>query len=393
MPTGGGKSLCYQVPALVMDGMCLVISPLIALMKDQVKNLTDKGIAAAAIYSGMTFSQIDAVLDNAASGRYKLLYLSPERLSTSLFRARLQRMNISFVAVDEAHCISQWGHDFRPSYTKISELRKSLSNTCVLALTATATQDVQLDIIQQLQLEKCNKFQISYNRPNLSYHVLTVDNKLQKTIDILRKAKGSSVVYVRNRRKTKEIAEALLREGVSACFYHAGLSPELRDATQTEWMMNKARVIVCTNAFGMGIDKPDVRLVLHLDLPENLESYFQEAGRAGRDRATAQVALLYNEMDKDDAERKLDDSLPSVEEIKQCYFAVCQYLQVFPGEGEGDFYPFDFVEFCHKQSLNPVKTHQALKSLEEDQYLQLSENLFIPSLIKMCCTKRELETL
>ena len=297
LPTGGGKSLCFQVPALVMDGICVVVSPLIALMKDQVDNLKRRGIAAAALHSGMHSDEIRIILDNCRFGKIKLLYVSPERLATDTMREELKRMNVNLLAVDEAHCVSQWGYDFRPPYLKISAIRQFLPGVPVMALTATATPKVVRDIQQKLEFRKENLFQKSFERRNLTYLVLKEEDKLKRLVKILTKVKGSGIVYVRNRRNTKEIAEYLQKNKISADFYHAGLDPSTRDKRQSAWISEERRIIVSTNAFGMGIDKPNVRVVVHLDLPDSMEAYFQEAGRGGRDEKRAYAVLLYENAD------------------------------------------------------------------------------------------------
>ncbi|MGI8892327.1 MAG: RecQ family ATP-dependent DNA helicase, partial [Bacteroidia bacterium] len=352
LPTGGGKSVCYQVPALAQDGLCLVISPLIALMKDQVEGLKKRKIKATAVFSGMSKSEIDITLDNCIYGDNKFLYLSPERLGSELVRARLEKMNINLIAVDEAHCISQWGYDFRPSYLKIAEIREYI-NAPVLALTATATPEVKIDITEKLNFKKSRNYTASFERNNLAYVVLNEENKLQKLVSILTRVPGTSVVYVRNRKKTKEIAEFLIRNKIPANFYHAGLDHNTRSKRQDEWMMNKTRIICATNAFGMGIDKPDVRTVIHLDIPENPEAYFQEAGRAGRDGNKSFAILLYNRSDILDLEKKLETAFPSIEDIKKTYQSLANYFSLAEGAGFSNSYDFEITDSCKTSTPLP----------------------------------------
>ncbi len=391
MPTGGGKSITFQVPALAMEGICLVISPLIALMKDQVENLKRRGIQAIAIYSGMTSHEIDVALDNCAYGDYKFLYLSPERLTTPIFRERVRKMNICMVAVDESHCISQWGYDFRPSYLRIAELREQLDpKVPFLALTATATPEVVDDIQQKLRFRNGKVFRMSFARENLVYLVRNVEDKEKHLFRIVENIPGSGVVYVRSRNKTKEIAQMLLREGYSADFYHAGLSMEVRNAKQNEWQSGKTRIIVATNAFGMGIDKPDVRFVVHIDLPDSPEAYFQEAGRAGRDQKLAYAILLYNQTDILKLEQRLESNFPQPDEIKKVYQALGSYLNVAYGAGKGEVYDFNLIDFCSAYKLNMVVAYNSLKILEQEGYLELTDELDNPSRIIFTVDKHEL---
>lgn len=383
MPTGGGKSVCFQVPALLNPGICIVISPLIALMKDQVENLKSRGISAIAIISGMGKREIDILLDNCIYGEIKFLYLSPERLLSDLVRERIRYMNVNLIAVDEAHCISQWGYDFRPPYLHVADIRELHPNVPVLALTATATDKVAIDIQEKLKFKKNNIFTKSFERKNLSYVVFDEENKIRKLLTVIKKVKGTGIVYVRNRRETQEVARLLIRENISADFYHAGLDTPLRMKKQDAWKTGAIRIIVATNAFGMGIDKPDVRFVIHLDLPESLEAYYQEAGRAGRDEKKAYAVLLYNQADILFIQKKLEQSYPSVEEIKQVYHYLGNYYQLAYGAGEGLSLPFDVAEFCSRFKLNAIKTLNALKFLERDEYVALSETVFLPSRVKM----------
>ncbi|RZL38204.1 MAG: RecQ family ATP-dependent DNA helicase [Pedobacter sp.] len=379
LPTGGGKSVCFQVPAMMMEGICIVVSPLVALMKDQVENLKAKGIEAIAIYAGMGKREIDILLDNCIYGKIKFLYLSPERLLSDLVRVRISYMNVNLIAIDEAHCISQWGYDFRPPYLKVKELREILPNVPVLALTATATPEVRTDIIDKLELKDAQVYVKSFSRKNLSYVVFNLDDKHKKLIDICNNVKGCGLVYVRNRRETAEIAMFLQRNKISADFYHAGLEKELRFQKQEDWKTDKTRIMVATNAFGMGIDKPNVRFVVHLDLPESLEAYYQEAGRGGRDEKRAFAVLLTNKADQTILQAKYTDSFPSVDEIKKVYHYLGSYYQLAYGAGQGLSFEFDLAEFCKRFGVGVIKTMAALKFLERDGYLALSESVFIPS--------------
>jgi ATP-dependent DNA helicase RecQ len=392
LPTGGGKSLCFQVPALCTVGVCIVVSPLIALMKDQVYNLHRLGISAVAIYSGMTSYDIDQTLDRCVRGEVRFLYLSPERLCTELAQVRIAQMQVSFFAIDEAHCISQWGYDFRPSYLKISDIRSLKPQTPVIALTATATAPVVEDIQLRLGFRKDKKavFQKSFARDNLAYVVLEEENKRAKMLDILQKVGGSGVVYVQNRRETKDIALFLQQNKISADFYHAGLPPEQRDKVQDAWIHNKTRIIVATNAFGMGIDKPDVRVVVHLTLPENLESYFQEAGRGGRDGAKAYGVLLYNGTDRERLERQYLLAFPELAEVRNIYRALGSYYQLAIGSAQGISFDFDVVDFAKRYDQDPIKTLSALKILMQEGYIELSEQVFHPAQLKIIAHKETL---
>ena len=379
LPTGGGKSVCFQVPALAKDGICIVVSPLIALMKDQVENLKTKGIEAVAIVSGMSKREVDIALDNCVYGPVKFLYLSPERLLSELVRERISYMNVNLIAVDEAHCISQWGYDFRPPYLHIADLRQLHPEAPVLALTATATLDVCDDIQQKLNFRQQNIFRKSFERKNLGYVVLNEENKFRKLLDIPEGVKGSGIVYVRSRKETAEIAKFYNENGFKADFYHAGLGMEQRSKKQEDWKNNRTRIIVATNAFGMGIDKPDVRFVIHKDMPENLEAYYQEAGRAGRDEHKAYAVLLYNHADCIKNEKKLFTNFPSVDEIKLAYHHLGSYFQLAYGTGEGVSFDIDLAEFCSRYKLDVAKTINALKFLEGDEYLAFNESVFLPS--------------
>ena len=374
LPTGGGKSICYQVPALCREGLCLVVSPLIALMKDQVSQLKDRGIPAAAVYAGMSKRELDIVLENACNGAYKLLYLSPERLQTELARQRIKRMQVNLLAVDEAHCISQWGYDFRPSYLQIATIRKIIPKVPILALTATATAEVVEDIQDKLTFSEPNLVQQSFERSNLSYSVLYEPNKKQKLLDILKNVGGSGLIYVRSRGETKTIASFLRQNRISCDFYHAGLSMEDREQKQEAWMAGKTRIMACTNAFGMGIDKPDVRLVVHLTIPDSIEAYFQEAGRAGRDGKKSYAVLLYAPTDADTLKRFLENAYPDFKLIKRTYQALGSYTQQAYGSGRGESFPFDLQAFCLHFDLEQGPTHAALRVLQQEGWIAITES-------------------
>ncbi|HTH82186.1 MAG TPA: ATP-dependent DNA helicase RecQ [Mucilaginibacter sp.] len=379
LPTGGGKSVCFQVPALAKEGICIVVSPLIALMKDQVETLKEKGIEAVAIVSGMSKREVDLALDNCIYSPVKFLYLSPERLLSELVRERIKYMKVNLFAVDEAHCISQWGYDFRPSYLHIADLRELHPEVPVLALTATATADVRVDIQEKLQFKKPLIFQKSFARKNISYVVQYDENKPRKMLDIANGVKGSGIVYVRSRKECAEIAKFYNDNGIKADYYHAGLAPDERSKKQESWKNNRTRIMVATNAFGMGIDKPDARFVIHKDLPESLEAYYQEAGRAGRDEHKAYAVLLYNNSDRLKQEKMFALSFPAVDEIKLVYHQLSNYYQVAYGAGEGISFDLDLGDFCSRYKLDPIKTLNALKFLEQDEYLAFSESVFLPS--------------
>ena len=384
LPTGGGKSICFQVPALLQPGICVVVSPLIALMKDQVENLKVRGIEAVAIVSGMSKREVDILLDNCVYGNIKFLYISPERLSSPLVQERIRHMNVNLFAIDEAHCISQWGYDFRPPYLQLAELRQLHPKVPILALTATATQQVADDIVSKLAFKKgFQVFRKSFERSNLSYVVAKEENKLKRLLNLLYKVKGSGIVYVRNRRETQELARQLCLEGVKADFYHAGLAAEVRAKKQDDWKANSLRVIVATNAFGMGIDKPDVRFVAHMDLPESLEAYYQEAGRAGRDEKKSYAVLLFNDADVKALERKLAQGSPSLADIQLVYHQLGNHFQVAYGAGEGLLFPFDVADFCKKYGLDPIKTLNILKVLNLEGYVGLTESVYLPSRLQV----------
>ena len=373
MPTGGGKSITFQVPALAQSGLCIVITPLIALMKDQVQNLRKRGIKALAIYSGMTRQEIDTALENCIFGDYQFLYISPERLDTEIFRIKLRSMKVSMITVDESHCISQWGYDFRPAYLKIAEIRELLPGVPVLALTATATPEVVKDIQSRLNFREENVFRMSFERKNLAYIVRKTDNKTGELLHILKRIDGSAIIYVRNRRRTKEITELLMQEGITADFYHAGLDNAVKDLRQKRWQNGEIRVMVATNAFGMGIDKPDVRIVLHIDLPDSPEAYFQEAGRAGRDGLKAYAVILYAKSDKMTLHKRVADTFPEKEYILQVYEHLQYYYQMAMGDGFQCIREFNLEEFCRKFKYFPVPVDSALKILTQAGYLEYTD--------------------
>ena len=381
MPTGGGKSITFQVPALAREGTCVVITPLIALMKDQVENLRRRGIRAAAIYSGLTREEIVITLENCIFGAVKILYVSPERLSSDLFQAKLRHMNVSFITVDEAHCISQWGYDFRPSYLEIAKIRKILPNAPVLALTATATPQVVEDIQDKLSpltpnpspLTPFNIFRMSFERQNLAYVVRRATDKREQLIHILKNVKGSAIVYTRSRRRTKEFAELLNEAGISATFYHAGLETAAKDERQLAWQNDKIRVMVATNAFGMGIDKPDVRVVIHVDCPDSVEAYFQEAGRAGRDGQKAYAVLLYNDADHRKLEKRISDTFPEKDFIREVYEHLAFFYQIGVGSGYNHTFEFNIDKFCHAFHHFPIQVDSALKILNRAGYIEYTE--------------------
>lgn len=406
MPTGGGKSLCYQVPAMAKEGLCLVISPLIALMKDQVEGLRKKKITAYAIFSGMSRKEVINTFKTVTASNCKFLYVSPERLETALFREYLPGLNISLIAVDEAHCISQWGYDFRPPYLRIAALRQELPGVPVLALTASATPDVQRDICEKLTISIPVQpsspavagmvksdwaiFRQSFERPNLSYSVFSVESRINKIIEILRKVPGTGIVYCKSRKRTKEISELLQLQNISADYYHAGLSQEERNNKQEAWINNQVRVIVCTNAFGMGIDKPDVRTVIHADVQDCLENYYQEAGRAGRDRKTSYAVLLYDEKELKELEDMPEVRFPSVKVIREVYQAIANYLQIPAGGGEGEYHDFHLDDFLKKFRFNPNAAVYSLKALEQDGWLSVNEQVFLPSVARFTTGKNDL---
>jgi len=391
LPTGGGKSVCYQVPALAMDGMCIVVSPLVALMHDQVSQLEKKGIKAVAITSAMSFKEIDTIFNNAIYKSYKFLYISPERIQTKLFLRKLPALPVNLIAVDEAHCISQWGYDFRPSYLLIKKIREVKPNVPLLAVTATATKKTVEDIITQLEFKSDHAvFKTSFGRPNLHYHIKKEENKFDTLLNTCNKLKGSGIVYVRNRRKTKEIADFLLQNKVSADFYHAGLDAAERAKRQGDWISNHKRIMVSTNAFGMGIDKPDVRFVVHMDLPDSLEAWFQEAGRGGRDEKIAYALTLYNDADIIMLEEQLEQAFPTIEQIKQVYLAICNFYQVAVGAGEGMSFLFNLEEIGARYHLAPSVIYNAVRFLEKENYLAYTDTGYQQARLHLDVNKAEL---
>lgn len=390
MPTGGGKSITFQVPALAMEGICIVVTPLIALMKDQVDNLRRLGIKATAVYSGMTRQEIIAQLENCIFGDYKFLYVSPERLGTDIFKSKLQAMNVCLLVIDESHCISQWGYDFRPSYLSIADIREDLPGVPVLALTATATPEVVNDIQERLHFREKNVFRKSFVRKNLSYIVRQTEDKINTLIYILGKVPGTAIVYVRNRKRTKEIAVLLQQAGISADFFHAGLNRDDKNLRQNRWKNNECRVIVSTNAFGMGIDKPDVRLVVHMDMPGSLEEYYQEAGRAGRDEQRAYAVALCSNIDCTKLKKRLADEFPDRDFISRVYDALGNYYQIAMGFGLDTVHDFSLVDFCTAYKFSHLQAHHALKILELAGYIEYTEEQENASRLVFTATRDEL---
>ncbi|MET4107022.1 ATP-dependent DNA helicase RecQ [Hymenobacter sp. UYP22] len=382
LPTGGGKSICFQVPALARPGLCLVVSPLIALMKDQVENLRKRGLKAEAVYAGMSHQEIDQTLDNCVYGPVKFLYVSPERLLTDMFRARVVKMKVSLLAIDEAHCLSQWGYDFRPPYLRIADLRELLPGVPCIALTATATEQVRLDIVEKLQFGPTHHvFQQSFARPNLSYSVLATEDKLKRLQEVVRGvgAGKTSIVYARTRRQTEDTAAYLQQQGVAAAAYHAGLPSEQRSRVQQDWMQNRTRCIVATNAFGMGIDKPDVRLVVHLDAPDNLEAYYQEAGRAGRDEKYAFAVVLQGPNDADELRRRTQQSFPPLDTVRRVYQALANFSRTAAGGGELVAFDFDIQQFAETYRIRALDAHNSLRMLQREGFVQLNEAVHNPA--------------
>ncbi len=391
MPTGGGKSITFQVPALAEEGICLVITPLIALMKDQVNRLNELEIKSLAIHSGMTAEEIDNTLENAVFGDYKFLYISPERISTRVFQAKVTRLNLSMVVIDEAHCISQWGYDFRPSYLKIASLRDFIDQKVpFLALTASATPHVIEDIMKKLAFRGKNVLKTSFDRKNISYLVRKVEEKGTYLVKTLQKIKGSGIVYVRSRKRCKEVAELLVANGISADFYHAGLTDELRDRKQAAWMTEETRVIVATNAFGMGIDKSEVRFVIHWDIPDSIESYFQESGRCGRDGKPAYAVLLYTPADKTRLTDTIRKKFPPIDKIKDIYEALCNYLQVPLGSGKDNVFEFNMYDFVSKYRLPVIETYNSLQFLQREGYMEFTEEINNPSRVHFIVSRDDL---
>jgi ATP-dependent DNA helicase RecQ len=392
LPTGSGKSVCYQVPAMAMEGICVVVSPLIALMKDQVQQLRKKGISALALHTGMSYREITKTMELAVNGKIKLLYLSPERLQTRVFKEYLAEMPVSLVAIDEAHCVSQWGYDFRPSYLQIASLRESLPKVPMLALTASATPLVQEDILMQLELRQAAIIKGSFAREALSYSCFKEDNKPQKLLNILQQVEGSNVVYCRTRKRSADICKFLLEKGMSATYYHAGLDQEERNERQQQWTGNHFRIMVSTNAFGMGIDKPDVRSVIHYDAPDCLENYYQEAGRAGRDQLKAYAVLLYNQQELDELDIQLEKKFPDSDTIRKVYQSLANFLQIPSGGGEGNSYDFDLTLFCNNFNIDRSTAIHALQILQADGYCALNESVFVPSKVQFTSDRNWLET-
>lgn len=389
LPTGGGKSICFQVPAMALEGICIVISPLISLMKDQVEQLQKRGIKAAAIYSGMSRREIDITLDNCIYGGFKFLYVSPERLKTEIFIERARQMNIALLAIDEAHCISQWGYDFRPPYLEIADFKNELGINRLIALTATATKEVKKDIAEKLEMNEVHVFQKSFARANLSYSAFQMESKEKKLIEILGNVPGTSVVYVRSRKRTREIAELLKRNNISADYYNAGLSGQDRSEKQSSWIQSKIRVMVATNAFGMGIDKPDVRTVIHMDLPDSLEAYYQEAGRAGRDEKKAYAVALYHPQDIDELKERTDRSIVSLDQIKRTYQALANYFKLAIGSNAYSSFPFNHEQFVNTYNLPIIETYAALKKLSDEGLIQMTEGFYEQSKITFLLDKSE----
>ncbi len=391
MPTGGGKSITFQVPAMAKEGICLVISPLIALMKDQVDRLNSLGIKSMAVHSGMTSEEIDIALDNCVYGSYKFLYVSPERITTKLFRTRVRMMNVNLVAVDEAHCISQWGYDFRPSYLKIVDLREFVGEGVpFLALTASATPAVADDIMEKLLFKERNILKTGFERKNISYLVRTVEDKSSYLLDTLKKVSGSGIIYTRSRKRCKEVSSMLVDNGMSAEYYHAGLSPESRAKRQNAWISGRIRVMVCTNAFGMGIDKPDVRFVIHWEMPGSIEEYFQESGRAGRDSKPSSAVLLYSPADKGRLVDSVRKKYPPLEKIKDIYEALCNFLEIPIGAGKNGVFDFSFRDFVSKYRLPVVEVFNAVTFLQQEGYLEFTEEIDNPSRVHFIVGRDEL---
>lgn len=390
MPTGGGKSITFQVPALAMKGVCIVVTPLIALMKDQVQHLRERGILAEAIYTGLSRSEIIQILENCIFGETKFLYVSPERLASEIFQVKLRHIHVSFITIDEAHCISQWGYDFRPSYLSIADIRKMKPDVPVLALTATATPNVINDIMDKLEFKKPNLFKMSFERKNLSYIVRPCADKIGEMLHILHCVDGSAIIYARNRKRTKEIAEILNKNGETALFYHAGLDSSVKDERQKAWQSDEARIMVATNAFGMGIDKPDVRLVIHIDCPDSLEAYFQEAGRAGRDGQRAYAVLLYNGHDEVKLKKRINDTFPEKDFIKNVYEHLAYFFQIGVGSGCGKTFVFEIEKFCFTYKFFPTQVDSALRILERSGYIHYEDNPDGKARLKFCLNRNDL---
>lgn len=390
MPTGGGKSITFQVPAMAQEGVCIVVTPLIALMKDQVQHLRERGILAEAIYTGLSRAKIIQILENCIFGETKFLYVSPERLSSEIFQVKLRHIPVSFITIDEAHCISQWGYDFRPSYLSIADIRKLKPEAPILALTATATPEVVTDIMDKLAFKEPNVFKMSFERKNLAYIVRTCDDKQAEMLHILRNVGGSAIVYVRSRKRTKEIAQLLNENGEQALFYHAGLDSTVKDERQKSWQNDEARIMVATNAFGMGIDKPDVRTVIHIDCPDSLEAYFQEAGRGGRDGKKAYAVLLYNKNDEQKLRNRINDTFPEKDFIKDVYEHLAYFFQIGVGSGCGKTFLFDIDKFCYTYKYFPTRVDSSLRILERSGYIHYEDNPEGSARLKFCVDRNDL---
>ncbi len=390
LPTGGGKSVCFQIPCLMQDGICIIISPLISLMKDQVEHLKSKGLKSVAITSGMSKNEVDVALGNCIYGNYKFLYLSPERLQNKMVQERIRQMNVNLITVDEAHCISEWGYDFRPSYLHIAEIREVIPNVPILALTATATDDIIDDIQEKLLFSEKHLLQSSFVRENLSYVVINTENKKTKLVKILNHFKSSAIVYVGSRKETKEITQLLRTHNISSDYYHAGLDMDIRNQKQEKWTHNEIRIMVATNAFGMGIDKENVRVVVHINTPTSLEAYFQEAGRAGRDGKLAYAILLTNKSDVIDLNRFVLSQFPSVQEIRDCYQKIADYFHIAVDTAEGESFEFDINDFCEKYNLKTYKTYNILKYLEKEEFIKLTDSIHSPSKLHFIVDNTEL---
>tara|TARA_B100000959_G_scaffold287557_1_gene373977 strand:+ start:4739 stop:6643 length:1905 start_codon:yes stop_codon:yes gene_type:complete len=390
LPTGGGKSVCFQIPCLMQDGICIIISPLISLMKDQVEHLKSKGLKSVAITSGMSKNEVDVALGNCIYGNYKFLYLSPERLQNKMVQERIRQMNVNLITVDEAHCISEWGYDFRPSYLHIAEIREVIPNVPILALTATATDDIIDDIQEKLLFSEKHLLQSSFVRENLSYVVINTENKKTKLVKILNHFKSSAIVYVGSRKETKEITQLLRTHNISSDYYHAGLDMDIRNQKQEKWTHNEIRIMVATNAFGMGIDKENVRVVVHINTPTSLEAYFQEAGRAGRDGKLAYAILLTNKSDVIDLNRFVLSQFPSVQEIRDCYQKIADYFHIAVDTAEGESFEFDINDFCERYNLKTYKTYNILKYLEKEEFIKLTDSIHSPSKLHFIVDNTEL---
>ena len=390
LPTGGGKSVCFQIPCLMQDGICVIISPLISLMKDQVEHLKSKGLKSVAITSGMSKNEVDVALGNCIYGNYKFLYLSPERLQNKMVQERIRQMNVNLITVDEAHCISEWGYDFRPSYLHIAEIREVIPNVPILALTATATDDIIDDIQEKLLFSEKHLLQSSFVRENLSYVVINTENKKTKLVKILNHFKSSAIVYVGSRKETKEITQLLRTHNISSDYYHAGLDMDIRNQKQEKWTHNEIRIMVATNAFGMGIDKENVRVVVHINTPTSLEAYFQEAGRAGRDGKLAYAILLTNKSDVIDLNRFVLSQFPSVQEIRDCYQKIADYFHIAVDTAEGESFEFDINDFCERYNLKTYKTYNILKYLEKEEFIKLTDSIHSPSKLHFIVDNTEL---